>query len=130
MSATRILAGLMFAAVLAGTVALAKPTDIDVLVRVGQAAAAHAKSGLPANGGLPLGRFRPADALPVEERVRLRLQTDQALAEIDFTIASDAGRITLKGVAPNADLKTRAVHLAASTTGVAEVVDEIALPVK
>jgi hypothetical protein len=132
MSATRILAGGMFLAILAGTFAMSKPSDVDVLCRIGTTSLDEVRSALPDNGKLaaPLAAFRAGDALPIEERVRVRIQTDKDLTGSEVTVAptNTAGQVKLKGVVSNVSQKQRAVELAERTAGVTSVIEELAIP--
>jgi hypothetical protein len=132
MTATRVAAALIFLAVLAGTFALSKPSDVDVLTRVGKVTVERVKSGLPDNGKLtgPLAAFRAGDALPIEERVRVRIQTDKDLAGTEVSVVSTttAGQVKLKGIVNSTQQKSRAVELAERTAGVVSVIEELAMP--
>lgn len=131
MSPTRILAILLFLIILGGTFALSEPGDLDILARVSRVSLDHAKSALPPNDTLtgPLAAFRAGDALPIEERVRLRIQTDKDLAGAEVTVVSTSpGQIRLKGVVTNSVQKARAVEIAERTAGVQSVIEELALP--
>lgn len=132
MSAARILAGVMFVAILAGTFALSEPSDIDTFVRIGRASADHVRKSLPENSKLtgPLAAFHAGDALPIEERVRLRIQTDKDLSGATVTVVptSTAGQVKLKGLVQTSEQKSRAVDLAERTSGVASVIEELAVP--
>lgn len=130
MSATRLVAGLIFAAILAGTFALSKPSDVETFVRIGKASGEHVRSGLPDDGRLsqPFHAFR--EAVPIEDRVRLRLQSEKDLngSTVSVVPTGTAGQVKLKGVVQTAEQKARAVELAERTTGVASVIEELAVP--
>jgi hypothetical protein len=123
---------LAFLAIVATTFAMSEPNDLTVLTRVGKASVDHVRSGMPANGKMaaPLAVFRAGDALPIEERVRLRIQTDKDLAgaEVSVVALPTAGQVKLKGIVANSTQKTRAIELAERTAGVVSVVEELATP--
>ena len=74
--------------------------------------------------------FRAGNALPVEERVRLRIETDKKLAGIRIEVwpGEKEGEVRLRGVVPGAESRTRIVGIAESTSGVESVVNELAVP--
>lgn len=131
MTAKRTVAVLMFAGVLAGTFAASKPTDADILAKVVRVSGEKVHAALPDARAVagPLAAFRAGDALPVEERVRVRVQTDKAMtgAEVVAVAAPAVGEVRLKGVVASAAQKRRAVELAEGTAGVEKVIDELAV---
>lgn len=129
----RILCTTLFLFVLGGTLALSKESDLDVLLRAGRKAKEQVANTLPDGRRLagPLAAFRAGDALPVEERVRVRIQTDKAMAGADVAVAAApdaAGEVRLRGVVQTGAQKARAVELANATSGVEKVVEELAVP--
>jgi hypothetical protein len=134
MSVKRAAAAVICFGLLAGTLVLSKPTDLDVLARVGKKAGEKVSAALPDARKVagPLAAFRAGDALPVEERVRVRIQTDKQMAGADVTVTPTAavGEVRLRGVVQTDDQKQRAVELAEGTAGVEKVIAELAVPVK
>jgi osmotically-inducible protein OsmY len=132
MSVKRVAAVLAFGVVLAGTFALGKPTDFDVLARVGKKTAEKVKGAMPEARQVagPLAAFRAGDALPVEERVRVRIQTDKLMTGADVAVSptATAGEVKLRGLVQTAGQKRRAVELAEGTAGVEKVIEELAVP--
>jgi osmotically-inducible protein OsmY len=132
MTAKRAAAAVAFFGVLAATIVLSKRGDLDILLRVGKKAAEKVQSGLPdarkATG--PLAAFRAGDALPVEERVRVRIQTDKQMAGAEVTVVSTstAGEVRLRGVVQTGNQRQRAIELAEGTAGVDKVLEELAVP--
>lgn len=128
----RILAGLLFVLVLAGTLALSKADDLDILARAGRKARAQVTAVMPEGRKLagPLAAFRAGDALPVEERVRVRIQTDKAMIGADVTViaTATAGEVRLRGTVASGGQKLRAIELANATNGVETVTEELAVP--
>lgn len=128
----RILCATLFVFVLGGTLAMSKAEDLDILMRAGRKAKEQIANTLPDGRKLagPLAAFRAGDALPVEERVRVRIQTDKAMAGADVTVsaADAAGEVRLRGVVQSGVQKSRAVELANATSGVEKVVEELAVP--
>lgn len=127
----RFLAVTLFLAVLAGTLALSKASDLDILLKAGRKAKEQVTNTLPEGRKLagPLAAFRAGDALPIEERVRVRIQTDKAMAGADVSVASPtAGEVKLRGIVQTTAQKAKAVELATGTSGVDRVVEELAVP--
>lgn len=128
----RILCATLFLFVLGGTLALSKAEDLNILLRAGRKAKEQIANTMPDGRKLsgPLAAFRAGDALPVEERVRVRIQTDKAMAGADVTVAAaeKAGEVRLRGVVQSSSQKARAVELANATSGVDAVVEELAVP--
>ncbi len=131
MNAKRVLVIVAFTGVLAGTIATSKPSDVDGMIRIGKLASRHVQSVLPdaRRAAGPLAAFHAGDALPLEERVRIRVQADKALDGVDVTVVcmGDAGEIKLKGIVANPAQRQRAIELAESTAGVEKVIPELAI---
>lgn len=129
----RFLAVSLFVFVLGGTLALSKADDLTILMKAGRKAQTQVAAVMPESRRLagPLAAFRAGDALPIEERVRLRIRTDKQMVGADVTvaIARHPGEVRLRGVVTNGVQKARAIELAAGTTGVDAVLDELAIPV-
>ena len=68
--------------------------------------------------------------LPVEERVRVRIDADKGMdgAVVDVLPGAAAGEVKLRGVVDTPQQRKRAADLAAGTVGVDAVVNEIAVP--
>lgn len=133
MSTRRAIAVFVFGAVLAGTLATSKDADTGILARAGKKASEQVRNTLPDARKVagPLAAFRAGDALPVEERVRVRIQTDKAMAGADVTVNTTAvGEVKLRGIVGTDVQKRRAVELAEGTAGVDKVVEELAIPEK
>jgi osmotically-inducible protein OsmY len=128
----RVLAVVLFAGVLGGTLALSKAADLGILLKAGRKAHDQVRNVLPESKRFtePLAAFRVNDIWPVEDRVAVRLQTDKSLQGATITVAgnSAAGAVKLKGVVQTTAQKDRAQELATSTAGVEAVVNELAVP--
>ncbi len=123
-----------FVSLLTGTLLTSKPSDVEAMIRIGKKAAGKIESALPESrvAAGPLAAFRAGDALPIEERVRVRIQTEKAMAGADVVALAmpTAGEVKLKGIVRDAGQKRRAVEIANSTAGVEVVIDELAVPEK
>ena len=132
MISQRAVAVFLFGAVLAGTLITSKPADADILSRAGKKAVAQVRDAMPEARKLagPLAAFRAGDALPVEERVRVRIQTDKAMLGADVAVVptATAGEVRLRGIVATHSQKLRAVELAEATAGVSKVLEELAVP--
>ena len=132
MSPKRFSAGLMFLVVLICPLVAAKETDGPILAKVGKLTWERTRDSLPNRAKLtaPLSAFRAGDALPVEERVRLRIETDKKLEGIRIEVwpGDKEGHIRLRGVIPGAEVRSRIIGIAESTSGVESVTNELAVP--
>lgn len=135
MKSKRFTAGILFLVVLISPLVLAKETDGPILARIGKVAFQKTKEALPPRVNLtaPLSAFRAGDALPIEERVRLRIETDKQMKGIKVEVwpsdqPNKPGEIHLRGIVPDQASKNRAGLIAQSTIGVELVVNELAIP--
>lgn len=108
-----------------------RPSDGDKLSAVARIAGAKFRGVMPAAARVaaPVNALRHELPVPVEDRVRGRLDADKTLAGVAFAVSADGGAVTLRGVVANNSARRRAVELAESTVGVDRVVDELAVPV-
>jgi len=106
------------------------PADGDKLAAVSRLTATKLRDALPTDAALagPVGAFRRGLPDDPAGRVKARLETDRRLAGLPFTVSAEGEKVTLRGVVPDAAARKRAVSLAENTVGVAEVVDELAVP--
>jgi osmotically-inducible protein OsmY len=126
----KVLAGVIFLAIVGGSLAASRKTDADVLTKVGHTAAAKVMGALPEREQVagPLAKVQFGALTNADERVRARLRTDAGLEGAKITVAADGGVVKLGGKAETAAQRERAVQLAQSTTGVTKVEQEIAVP--
>jgi hypothetical protein len=128
----RIFGVLAAIGIVGAAVAGSKKSDPDTLARVGAVVGKRVKGALPDGSKVagPLVAFRAGDALPVEEKVRLRIHTDKAMNGADVTVltGASAGEVKLRGIVPNRAQWKRAGELAEATAGVENVVNELAVP--
>ena len=100
--AKRILGFVLALGIVGGALAGSKKSDPDTLARVGEVVGQRVKASLPEASKVagPLTAFKPGDALPVEEKVRMRIHTDKKMAGTDVTVApgSAAGEVKLRGL--------------------------------
>lgn len=108
------------------------PADGEKLAAVSRLAVVKIRAALPTEAALagPVGAFRRGLPDRVEDRVRARLETDRRFEGVTFAVTAEGEKVTLRGVVPDAAARKRAVSLAENTAGVAEVVDELAVPVQ
>jgi len=128
----RILGGLVCVGIVGGALAASKKSDPDTLAQVGETVGVKVKGSTPDGSSVsgPLVAFKPGDALPVEEKVRMRIRTDKKMegAEVTVMAGANPGEVKLRGIVMNADQAHRAVRLAEGTVGVESVVNELAVP--
>ena len=95
--------------------------DTEALARIGRKLADRAENWI--------GEFKDHLDLgggnSVQARVTQRLRWDKALAESPIEVKGRGADVELNGILVDIALKTRAVELAQSTTGVANVVDNL-----
>jgi hypothetical protein len=132
MNPKQFTAGILFLVILISPLVLAKETDGPIISRVSKLAWDKSRESIPARANIlaPFAAFRAGDALPVEERVRIRIETDKQLEGIRVEVwpGEKTGVIKLRGVVPGQDWKNRAGSIASSTVGVDTVVNELAIP--
>ena len=128
----RTIVVLAFATIVGGALAASKKTDADILARVSRVASKKVTAVMPETASLagPLAALTPADLMPVADRVRVRLRTDQQLDGALLTVVASGGEVTLRGEVKTAAQRLRAVELAQSTTGVTKVTSELSEPAK
>jgi osmotically-inducible protein OsmY len=107
-------------------------TDTDILARVGRGLARKAEAAT-ANSRLLSGWQAVRanlDEVAVDARVAARLSWDQTLTGQPIQVLASGSRVELHGTVSGTAERRRAVELAESTVGVAEVADalEVAAP--
>ena len=105
-------------------------SDGDKLAAVARLVGARIRNAMPPArepgraGGCALPRI--ADAAGGGGSARLA--ADKRLANIAITVVVEGGALKLRGVVPDAKTRALIVSLAENTTGVEQVVDELAVP--
>lgn len=124
--------GFMFVlALIVAPLAAGKRSDAAILARIGSVAATKIRAELPSasEAGGPLAAFRTTEFLPIEARVRIRIDTDQAMTGTQITVlALTPGEVKLRGLVTTAQQRQRAEQLAKETVGVKTVVNDLAVP--
>jgi len=126
------IAVLAFVTIIGGALAGSKQTDAEILTRIGRMTAKRVQAVMPDTSALagPLVALTPPDLMPVADRVRVRVKTDQVMDGATVTVAATAaGVVTLRGEVSAAQ-RLKAVELAQSTTGVTGVVNDLTEPAK
>lgn len=127
-----IIAVALLIVIVAGSLAGAKSTDADALARIGSVVARKTTAALPDRSNLagPMTTFKIGDRFPLEERVRLRIQSEKSLAgiEIDVLPGNAPGEVRVRGIVANTTVARKALEIAANTIGVDKVIDEVAVP--
>ncbi|MGL6074695.1 MAG: BON domain-containing protein [Fimbriiglobus sp.] len=128
----KILGLLVLVLIVGGAVAGSKPTDPEILARIGGVLGQKVNSALPSRSQVaePITAFRLGDRLPVEEQVRIRLHADKALQGLAIEVhrGEAPGEVRLSGIVRNAADRDRAGDIAANTVGVNQVINELAIP--
>ena len=123
---------LLFVVIVGGALGFSKKSDADVLTRVGNTGARKVMVAMPQANRLagPLAATKTGSLLAIEDRVRLRFQTDKALEGANITVIAEGPEVRLRGEVGNALVRARAVELAQTTAGVEKVTNELVEPVK
>jgi hypothetical protein len=128
----KILGGLIVVLIVTGAVAGSKPTDAEVLARIGSVVGRKVNGALPDRSQIadPVTAFRLGDRLPVEEHVRIRINADKVLHGLPIEVrrGSAPGEVKLQGIVRNANDRDLAAGIAGSTHGVEKVINELAFP--
>ena len=105
-------------------------SDGDKLAAVARLVGARIRNAMPpaVNLAAPVDALRRELPTRPEEAVRARLAADKRLANIAITVVVEGGALKLRGVVPDAKTRALIVSLAENTTGVEQVVDELAVP--
>lgn len=105
-------------------------SDGDKLAAVARIASLRLRNAMPPaiNFASPVDALRKELPTRPDDAVRARFSADKRLTGLNITVVAEGGTIKLRGVVP--DTKTRKVvlNLAENTTGVEQVVDELAMP--
>lgn len=130
----RLAGGVAAVLIVAAAVSAGKRSDLDTLAQVGDVVGKRARAAAPSGSAVagPLTAFKVGDRFPLEEQVRVRIQSDRGMtgAKVDVAAGSTPGEIRLRGEVVNPWQERRAYHLATETAGVDKVVSEIAVPVQ
>jgi BON domain len=127
----KILVVSVFVVIVGGALALSKPSDAEVLTRVGRTTAVQVGAALPDRAAVagPLAAVQVGDLIGVDDKVRVRLKTDAALTNAHVVVTTPAdGVVKLTGKVDTAAQRERAVMLAQTTAGVTKVEQELAVP--
>lgn len=104
--------------------AMRRVGDTALHKMAGLAASAQARVQLPVPAVPPTAEIRGDSPL---ERVRRRLEWDRDLQGCNFTLRQEGERIVLAGSVATEEQRQRALALAQSTLGVAEVNDQLSV---
>jgi hyperosmotically inducible periplasmic protein len=107
-----------------------KASDGDKLRAVSRLTATKIQNALPpaVNMVAPVDALRKELPTRPDDAVRARLAADKRFVGVEFKVTAEGNVVTLRGVVPNAHLKSLAVDVAGNTVGVERVVDELAVP--
>lgn len=127
----KILICSVFVLIVGGSLALSKTSDAEVLTKVGRTATEQVTGSLPDRSAVagPLASVQVGDLIGVDDKVRVRLKTDAALANANVIVTTpETGVVKLAGKVDTSAQRERAVMLAQTTAGVKKVEQEIAVP--
>jgi hyperosmotically inducible protein len=105
-------------------------SDGDKLSAIARLAGTKIRTAMPpaVNLATPVDALRKELPTRPEDAVRSRLASDKRLNGLNITAVADGNTIKLRGVVPDAKTRKTAVDVAENTTGVEQVVDELAVP--
>ena len=127
----KILVVSVFVVIVGGALALSKPSDAEVLTKVGRTATEQVSGAMPDRSAVagPLASMQVGDLIGIEDKVRVRLKTDAALPNANLVVSSsEEGTVKLTGKVDTIAQRDRAIMLAQTTAGVKKVEQEIAIP--
>lgn len=132
MTSRRVLSALLTTSIVVGALTQSKKSDLDKLAEIGQAIGFKARKSLPEQGFVskPIGAMRASNVLPLEEKVRMRIQLDKSMQTVEITVVpGDApGQVRLRGIVKDRGQVDRAIELANGTVGVSKTINELAVP--
>jgi hyperosmotically inducible protein len=105
-------------------------SDGDKLAAVARLTGVKLRNAMPpaVNLSSPIDALRKELPTRLEDAVKARLTSDKRLMGLNVTVATEGNTIKLRGVVPDAGTRKIVVGLAENTTGVEQVVDELAMP--
>ncbi len=126
----KVIVGSVFVLIVGGSLAFCKKTDAEILTKVGRTASNQVMAAMPERSAVagPLAQMTAPDLSGPADRVRVRLKTDTAVSTLNLNVTADGDVVKLSGKADTSGQRERAVQLAQTTTGVAKVEHEIAVP--
>ncbi len=105
-------------------------SDGDKLTSIARLVGMKFRSAMPpaVNLASPVDALRKEFPTRPEDAVKARLNADKRLTGLNLSVASEGNTITLRGVVPDTTTRKIVMGLAENTTGVEQVVDELAMP--
>ena len=132
MSSKRILSLILTGIIVATALSQSKKSDLDVLADIGQAIGFKARKSFPEQGFVskPIGAMRASNVLPLEEKVRMRIQMDKSMEAIEINVLPGdiPGEVRLRGIVQDRGQVDRAMELSNATVGVSKTINELAVP--
>lgn len=132
MSSKRILSTILSGIIVAVALTQSKKSDLDTLATIGQAIGFKARKSLPEQGFVskPIGAMRASNVLPLEEKVRMRIQMDKSMETVEINVLPGdiPGEVRLRGIVQDRGQVDRAVELSNATIGVSKTINELAVP--
>lgn len=105
-------------------------SDGDKLAAIARLVSLKLKNSMPpaVNLATPVDALRRELPTRPDDAVKARLASDKRLTGLSLTVAAEGNAIKLRGIVPDAKTRKIIVNLAENTTGVEQVVDELAMP--
>jgi hyperosmotically inducible protein len=105
-------------------------SDGDKLAVVARLVGNKIRTAMPpaVNLATPVDALRKELPTRPEDAVKSRLASDKRLSGVNISTVADGNTIRLRGVVPDAKTRKIAIEVAENTSGVEQVVDELAMP--
>jgi hyperosmotically inducible periplasmic protein len=105
-------------------------SDGDKLAVIARIAGAKLRNAMPPaiNFATPVDALRRELPTRPEDAVRSRLSADKRLIGLSVNVVADGNTVKVRGVVPDITTRKIVIGLAENTTGVEQVVDELAIP--
>ncbi len=105
-------------------------SDGDKLAAIARLGGMKIRNAMPpaVNFASPVDALRKELPTRPEDAVRARLSADKRLNGLNLTVAAEGNTIKLRGVVPDAKTRKIVLSLAENTSGIEQVVDELAMP--
>jgi len=105
-------------------------SDGDKLVAIARLTGVKLRNAMPpaVNLAAPVDALRKELPTRLEDSVKARLVADKRLTGMDVTVTAEGNTVKVRGVVSDTRTRKIIVSLAENTSGVEQVVDELAVP--
>jgi len=105
-------------------------SDGDKLAAIAQITSVKLQNAMPPaiNFASPVDALRKELPTRPDDAVKSRLTADKRLVGLNVTVVAEGSTVKVRGVVPDTKTRKIVISLAENTTGVEQVVDELAMP--